>query len=192
MTQKFHNLCRVNSNFLQQQVPDSPHSARHSCLCQCYPLPRIPFSDQPSKSRLFLYIPKHCVWCILLLSHIYFFITECLLDNLIESLLFSLLIDYEQPYKPSIYTLYTQSLEITTHTQRRMSPFHSENKQHQIQTPIFPKTNKCNYNNIVEETSCQETKKKLHFPFLLNYLDFHLTFYYCRRRVRKIYYFLVT
>ena len=116
MTQKFHNLCRVNSNFLQQQVPNSPHSARHSCLCQCYPLPRIPFSDQPSKSRLFLYIPKHCVWCILLLSHIYFFITECLLDNLIESLLFSLLIDYEQPYKPSIYTLYTQSLEITTHT----------------------------------------------------------------------------
>ena len=125
-------------------------------------------------------------------THI-FFITECLLDNLIESLFLYLLIDYEQPYKPSIYTLYTQSLDITTHTQRRMSPFHSENEQHQIQTPVFPKTNKCNYNNIVEETSCQETKKKLHFSFLLlNYLDFHLTSYCCRRRVRKIYYFIVT
>ena len=46
-----------------------------------------------------------------------------------------------------------------------MNPFHSENEQHQIQTPIFPKKNKCNYNNIVEETSCQETKKTFIFPF---------------------------
>lgn len=34
------------------------------------------------------------------------------------------------------------------HTLSRMSPFHSENEQHQIQIPIFPNKSKHNYNNL--------------------------------------------